>query len=339
MKPATAIVCVVLGAAAIAGSMLLLPHGDTGSAHEGELVFPGIAAKLADAAEIDISGSDKEVKLVRQDGHWGIAERDFYPAQPQKLRQMLEGLTELKLLEARTADPALLGRLGVDDPSTPGSTAVLLKVDDAHGDVLAQLILGHRSMRSRGGLPESVYVRRPGDTQSWLAEGSVPTDSDPLEWVARDIADIPRGKIAKVDVTRGADRLSFTVTAGKIALDAPPPGKIDTYHVDDVGQALEHLTLADVRKGAPPGTPEGRSVFTTTDGLVVTVDVTRDGKTVWASFAASGPGADAYKSLAGWAFEIPEWRETSLLPKASDLVTAEPAKASAASTPPAVTTK
>jgi len=328
MKPATAFVCAVLGAAAVTGALYLRPPSAPIVAGQGDLVFPGLAEQLPDATRLSIISATNSVLMVRQTDHWSIADRDFYPAQTPKLRQFFAGLADLKLREPRTADPALFARIGVDDPATKGSTAILVKVESTNGDVLAQVILGHRSLRSQGGLPESVYIRRPGEEQSWLAEGKLAADADPQAWLPRDIVSIAHDKIAHVVVTRGASRVELAGAGGKFSLVGPPPGKIDDVRVDETGQALENLTLADVKKGDLPGTTQGQAVFTTTDGLAIAVTLAKDGKQVWASFAASGPGADAYKDLLGWAFELPEWREASLLPALADIVTAPTAKAS-----------
>ena len=330
MKPTTALLCAVLGAGAITGALALRPHSETSVAGQGERVFPGLAAQLPDATRVSISGAKTSVLMVRQNDHWSIADRDFYPAQTPKLRQLFAGLADLKLREPRTADPTLFNRLGVDDPTTGGSTGVLVKVQNTAGDVLAQVIIGHRSLRSQGGLPESEYIRRPGEDQSWLAEGKLAAEADPQAWLPRDIVNIAHDKIAHVVVTRGTSRVELAGADGSFTLVAPPPGKIDDVKLDETGHALENLTLADVKKGDLPGTPEGQAVFTTTDGLVITVSLAKDGKLVWASLAASRPGADAYKDLAGWAFQLPDWREASLLPAPSDMIEAPPAQAAGA---------
>ena len=56
----------------------------------------------------------------RPDGGWGVVSLHDYPVQETKLRGLLTGLTELRLAEARTSDPAEFARLGVDDPKAEG---------------------------------------------------------------------------------------------------------------------------------------------------------------------------------------------------------------------------
>ncbi len=338
MKLSTAATLAILGVASVTGAVLIHPQPLAAPAGSGQLVFPGLAKTLPQATRIRITGGAstgdiKTTTLELKDGHWGIAERGGYPAQPQKMRELFAGLSDLKLLEPRTSNPASFARLGVDDPNTPNSTANLIRVENTGGQSMATLILGHRSQRSAGGLSETVYVRRPDQTQSWLAEGQIPADSDPQAWLVREIANIPHASLAEIVVQRGADHMDFTRKGDAFIIAAPPPGKLDDYKVEQIGSALEGLTLSDVRPGKLPGTPLGTTVFTTTDGLVLTVTVNKDDKTVWASFAATGKGAEVYKPLAGWAYQLPEWRQSALMPAASEMVSAEPPKPAAAQPP------
>ena len=333
MRGAIAAGLVVVGVVVLGAALTLRPASDLPPPGTGQPVFPGIAAQLPNAARVEISGNGKSSTLVLHDGHWGLAERDLYPIALPKLREMLAGLVELKLIEPRTADRDQFARLGVDDPASVGSTATALRVRDAGNTTMVDIILGHRRTRSQGGLPEAVYVRRPSENQSWLAEGRVPADTDPQAWLVRDLTDIAPEKIAHVAVVRGNDTLVFDRTGDKFGLTPPGDVKLDDYHVEEVSRALSGLTFTDVRAGALPGTPLGHTDFVTTDGTTLTVTLSKDGALLWAGFAATGKGADDWKQLQGWAYQLPDWREKALLPAMADLKAAEPAKADAPAAP------
>jgi hypothetical protein len=59
---------------------------------------------------------------------------------------------------------------------------------------------------------------------------------------------------------------------------------------------------------------------------MIEIAVAKDEKQLWASFTARGPGAEALSNLSGWAFQLPEWRQTALVPTVADLMSSEPAK-------------
>ena len=182
---------------------------------------------------------------------WGLADRGGYPVQETKLRGMLTALTELRLVEQRTADPTQFATLGVEDPSGPRTpTRICCACWMRRASRSLALIVGHRRVRTGGNVPDEVYVRRPGDNQSWLAEGSLEVDADPQLWLDRDIMNIDHSRIAKVAVTRGGATLEFARADDKLALTAPADHpKLDDYKLQDVSRALELLTFEDCASG------------------------------------------------------------------------------------------
>jgi len=309
----------------------------------GQLMFPDLAPKLKDAARVEITHQGKQTIIEkRSDGGWGLASTHDYPVLETKLRGLLTGLTELRLTEPRTSDPAQFGRLGVDDPNGAGSSADLLQVVDGAGKPIVAVIVGHRRARGQPNVPDQVYVRRPDANQAWLAEGSLQIDADPSMWLDREIMNIGHDRIASVVV--GQQALVFGRVDGKFALTQPADHpKLDDYKVEDVSRALEALTLQTVKADADaPGSEVGHAVFTTDDGLAVTVRVFHADKEVWARFAAAAsadkakPEADRLNSrLSAWAYEIGSWKEKSLVPAMDDLKAPESAKSPAMPAPDA----
>jgi hypothetical protein len=320
--------------ALVAGWQFGMPSQGSGqkTVAPGTLVFPGLAARLQDAEMVTITTKARTLEIARKDGVWGLVGRGGYPVQQDRLRELLTGLTELRVMEPRTSDPAQYGRLGVDDPSLPITTANLVRVLDGKGGVIAELIVGHRRVRTSGTVPESIYIRRVGEAQSWLAEGRLPVDADPLIWVERDITNIRRDNVATVVSTRPEGVLEFGREGQTLMLKSPAEHpKLDEYRVEDVFRGLESLTLTDVQPGPQlPGEAVGTTLYTTTDGIAVTVTVHRKGEEVWIGLEARGEGearpkAEALqKRVGGWAYMVGSWKEKSFVPTLDDLKAAEP---------------
>jgi hypothetical protein len=304
----------------------------------GTLMFPDLAPKLRDVAKIEITHQGKPMVIEkRADGGWGMASMHDYPVQEAKLRGMLTALTELRLTEPRTKDPAEFSRLGVDDPNGAASTADLVRLLDGAGKPVVAVIVGHRRVRSQADVPEEVYVRRPDETQSWLAEGNLQADADASLWLDRAVMNIGHARIASVTV--GDQALVFGRVDGRFTVTLPADHpNLEDYKVDDVSRALELLTFEAVTDDADaPGTVAGHAVFTTDDGLAVTVTVLHAGKDVWARFAVSASSDKARAEaerlngrIAGWTYQIGSWKEKSLVPGIDDLKAEEPAKPVAA---------
>ncbi|MBX6741446.1 MAG: DUF4340 domain-containing protein [Acetobacteraceae bacterium] len=329
----------LLGAAAVASvgaALVLTPEMDERSAPpggQGGLAFEGLAGKLQGASRIEIGKHDAKLELQRQGEAWILPAKGGYPARPERVRELLVGLTELRLAEARTSDPSQFDRLGVDDPMRPGSTALLLRVLDAQGGAIAELIVGRRRVRTQGNVPESVYVRRPGQNQSWLAEGRLPVDADPQLWVDRDIVNLPHDRIRRVTVHR-MDEPELVLVRGdgaeaKLRLTEPagtPPS--DEVALDEIGRAFEFLTFLDVKPAAEiPGSALGESRFEMADGSSITVQPHKDGDKLWIRLQAEG-GDEANRLNArwqGWAYQVGAWKEKAFVPRLTDLAARESA--------------
>ena len=81
-------------------------------------------------------------------------------------------------------------------------------------------------------------------------------------------------------------------------------------------------------------------MFTTSDGLAVSVSVRHADKDVWARFAVSGSSDNVKQEadrlngrVAGWSYQIGSWKEKSLVPTLDDLKAEEPVKAAPAAEP------
>jgi len=323
------------GAAALAaGAVVVLGPGgpkppDTGTA---PLMFRDLAARLAGAMRIEVKRHDQSLTVTRREGDvWVLPDTANYPVRAEKVRELLVGLTELRLVEPRTSNPEMLDRLGLQDPEREGSTASLLRVLDGAGGIIAELVVGRRRVRTQGNVPESVYVRRPGETQSWLAEGRLPLDADAQLWIDRDLANIPRDRVLSVAISREGEAPLEMRRAegpdGRLAVTLPaetPP--LEQTSLDAVAGAFEFLTLTDVQREADmPGRDLGEARFTFTDNLGITLRVRQDAEALWIRLSATGD-AEAERLNArwrGWAYQVGAYKLKAFLPRLEELRRAE----------------
>ena len=328
---------VLAGAVALAGGWyfgVATEPSEQTTIRAGTLMFPDLAGKLASARRVELIAKDKKVTLTRAGDVWGIVERDGYPAMETKLRGLLTALTELRLNEARTNDPATLARLGLQDPlsSDAAEGATLLRVLDGDGKPIAALIAGHRRTRTQGNLPEEIYVRRVADNQAWLAQGGLVPDTDPTSWIDRSILDIAHGVISKVVSTKGGGTLTFERDGDKLKLTRPADHpKLEEYKIDDIPNGLEALTLQDVKADKDVAAePLGHSVFSTTDGLEIGFTLFHIKDNSWFRMSVAAPDrgkAEAERlnrKLSGWLFELPTWKDRILVPSLDDLLPPPP---------------
>jgi len=323
-----------VAAAVVAGAVVALtPSEPPATAVAGpRLAFPGLAEKLPEVRRIELTRGNDFLALDWQAGRFVLPVRSDYPARQERVREALVGLTELRLLEPRTADPAQHERLGVDDPARDGTNAVGLRLLDAAAKPIAELVVGRRRVRTQGGLPESVYVRRPGESQSWLAEGRLVVDTDPNLWLDRDIVNLSAAELAKVTSRPhdGPELVAGTTPDRGLQLVTPAStSPIDDAKLEEVARALEFLTFQEVvPESQIPGEPLGEARFEFRDGLVVTVWPSRDRQGLWLRLRAEGGGAAERLDARwrGWAFQVGTWKERTVLPRLPDLLATGPAE-------------
>lgn len=338
MKPRTTLILAVIAVLVIAGGWyfgLRTTRPEASSLAGVRPAFPNAAQALQQAARITIKHQGKALALERHGNVWGVADDSGYPALPSKVHDLLAGLANLRLTEPRTADPAEFDRLGVEDPDKPHADSTLVSVSDAQGKPIIALIVGHSRSRGQDELPDQIFVRRPGEAQSWLAEGRLYTDDDALMWLDRSIINIDHTKIATVSSTRGGQTIELARDGDKLVMKQPAQHpELDPSKLGDVARSLEFLNFLRVKPGTKmPGTELGHGELTTTDGLKVDVTVNQSGNEVWARFAAKGDGAakdqaaQLEKKFAAWTYELGGWKEKALVPSMDDLkVPAPPPK-------------
>lgn len=318
----------------VAGAIAATLRGDRfiSTPGQNEPALPGFAAKLDDLAWIRIVHGKMTADFAMIDKRWAVVEKGNYPASPGRLHHLLLGLSDLVLIEPKTRRVDLYGRLGLDDPAAGESTLVSLQ--DRFGKKLGELIAGKTRPDLLGDGDSGVYIRKPGDPQTWLARGSLGLSGTLDDWLYRPIIDISPARVEAVTMTapdgtalhlqRPSPVSRFTVS------DAPPDSKFKPPRaLDAPAQGLAELALDDVRPAADLPVPSdgvSTAVFTTFDHLTVTVRLFTRDAVDWAVLSAAGNSV-AQQSLEAhlkpWVFAIPAGRAQMLRTRLADLV--EPA--------------
>ncbi len=297
VKPSTifylAIACVVIIFAALAVNGRSPAFS---SSTGGQLLFPGLNERINEVARITVTTTDGKLVVARNDKGWVLASKGDFPAKYDMVRQTLLGLAQERTVEAKTGEPSLYSRLEVEDPTVKDSRSALVTLEDAKGAEMASLILGkHRYARAGKG-PEQIYVRKPGEARSWLAEGPLERNDGWKLWADGNIISLERDGVAEVDVTPADDK-PYRLTRdkpgdGDFALqNLPPDQKVkDLPAVNAVASALSSLKLNDVMAESQlkPDAKWLRTLaYRSFDGLVVEVSEYRQDNKSWFKFAAS----------------------------------------------------
>jgi hypothetical protein len=298
----------------------------------GDLVLPGLEQQVNTVSEVDLRrGDGTRASLKKASAGWVVGERDW-AAEPGRVRKLLLDLGALNVVEEKTRLPANYPQLGVEDVSTPKATGTQIDVVTP-GRTFA-LIVGKTSSGKSG------YVRVAGTAPSLLAAPLLTPDADPKSWLERALVDLQQTRVRQVD-ERPADGPSFSATRDKkeqpdFTVAPIPKGRQLTSAgaADSIAASLGALTLEDVHKSAAPAEARrARAVFRTFDGLELEVIGRKDGSRALITLAARSTAKDADAEahaldtrLAGWEFEIPDYKYGAIFRTLDDLLQPPPAK-------------
>lgn len=330
------LVAVALCFVAVAIWTLTIGEVGVSAAAPSTPALPGFADRSGEIASVKVSRDGFSETFVHDGDNWLAADKGNYPAAAAKISQIVRSMADLTLVEPKTQRPELYPRLQVEDPGK-GKSA-LVSVEDKLGKPLAELIVGKRRYDRLGAGNDGVYVRKPGDAQSWLARGSLDLSGVPSSWLDRQIVDLPEKRIAKVVLTQpdGATLvLSRTAPDAKFGVEgaaADVKFRSDTTTAEPA-MALEAFELDDVAPAAKMPVPEkgvASASFTTFDGLTVDLRLLDRDKETWVAIKATGTGAAEAEAkriderVANWTYEIPSYKAERLKTKLADRL--EPAK-------------
>jgi hypothetical protein len=287
--------------------------------------FPGLAAQLPGLNEIEVATKAGTLHIRQVDGRWVIAERDNYPADVALVRATGAGLADLQIIEAKTSRADWLNYLGLGAP--PAGDATQLKLVGPNGAAIADVLIGQAQ-----GTPDalgrtSLYVRSPDNNQSWLARGYLSLRSQIADWLDKGALVIARDRVkgAVVDPAEGP-----TYTLGRDTKEAQdfkmvdlPRGRELSFEGSPSGVAgsVVGFVYQDVAKADQINfTNAPQTVFSTFDGLNITIRVANRGMERWATVSAQATNPMVQQEAAainarnnGWAYRIDDFKANQIV--------------------------
>ena len=97
---------------------------------------------INDITKIRIQSAPANVTLEKKGDQWGVAERDGYPADFNKIRDLIKTLWELKAGQEMQVGPSQLGRLKLIPPGQGTETGIAIDLKGEQEKEIASLIIG-----------------------------------------------------------------------------------------------------------------------------------------------------------------------------------------------------
>ncbi|MEY3220396.1 MAG: hypothetical protein RIT27_1753 [Pseudomonadota bacterium] len=303
-----------------------------------QLLYPQLLPVLKEVDEIQIKTKTSEVSLLKKSEQWGVKEKAQYPAMFDKIADVLNGMANLQLVEAKTDKAELYNKLDVEDISNEGAKSVQV-VLKKNNDIVADLIIGKARPAKGDSLRSELYVRKANDKQSWVVLGNVNVGRQIHDWLDKQIAHIEENRVREVVINQATPIRIFREKSDdkdfQLA-NLPEKATTEQTNIKNIARFLAHLSLEDVmaanefKGGENPFT----AVFTTFDGLEMTVTFqTLDNKHYATLSAVAKPDLvtgekreelleklqkeveQLNQRLSNWVYIIPEHKVRALLQK------------------------
>jgi len=290
-----------------------------------EFFFPDIIARVRQIAHIRIRSKTGTVDVVfKPEKTWVVASKDDYPASYEQVKATVVALAMLEKLEPKTDRADWLPYVNLVSPDKGGNGKEITLLDDK-GEVIASIITGKAEDIGDPEGAVGLFVRRPGETQSWLARSVVDPKSGLSDWLEKQVMSVDRARIAEADVDP-ASGPSYVVRRDKpsdadFRLADLPKGRELSYDAapDGVAAAVVDFSFDDVKPAREfdfsDAAHTSRVVTKTFDGLTVTVNVIQQGGDYWATVSAEGSTPDGRNEARqinaramGWAYKLPAYK-------------------------------
>jgi hypothetical protein len=300
------------------------------------LLLPALAPELDTVTEVNVrKGSTTPVVTLHRNGdQWSVLQLGDYPADISKVHKLLLALSEAKIVENKTSDPANYPIIGVEDPTKPGAagTEVTLSAKDGKHILIVGKPIG-----------EGDFVRRAGEVKSYSVAPSISVDAEPKAWIDARLFSVPSTSIQSVELkpptgpgyvlhrakpseekpgAADSKQPKPAEAPAEFTLEAVPPGRkaLEGKTLAPSRVALLDLRAEDVAKASEIDFSKPTQViFTLSDGNVLTLTGTAVGDKRWIEIQATKDATLAAKAQ-NRAFELASYKYDAIFRPLDELL-------------------
>jgi hypothetical protein len=275
-------------------------HRSSASVKTRELLFPDF--DINGIKKLHIKEDKQETTIEIKGDQWVVAERSGYPANKEKLQEVLMSLKYEPIKAGRRIGKDSWGKIGVNSPgdATAFGVGTLVELFDEAGTVKHSFVLGG-SVTSSGGANDQMsmfgggsgnrFVRLKDQDTIWEIGNKYDNlVNKPAEWLLKDFIAISKIKDITVTAPKAEDSWKASRKAEadtEFTLEGAKPGEsIDTGKAD-VTNLLSSPAFSDVLakdKAAETLKDAVKAVITTFEGFTYTIQAAKksvDGSDKW----------------------------------------------------------
>jgi hypothetical protein len=314
------IVLVVVALAAISTALYLSAQRNLARDARGAPVSPSLANELNTVTALSVrkGSATPTVTIHKRGNEWTVAERADYPADVSKVRKLLLALSDARILEEKTSDPARYAVIGVEDPATPDAAGAEINwtaQDGSHGVIVGKPV------------GEGNFVRRSDEKASYSVAPRITFEAEPRFWIDGRLPELKVADIQSIEVTPAAGPAYSLHKAGDhFTLEGAPKGReaADPKFLAPSPTTFSGLSADDVAAAGDIDFTQASGVaITLSDGDVVTLTGAAVGDKRWLKMA-SAKHAELYAKTAGRAFQIASYRYDGIFKPLEQMLVPKP---------------
>lgn len=284
----TLVALVVLGAGGAAVVLSDRAAWTDANTRSGQKLVPDL--HISEVAEIALGDAAGELHLVKGKDGWSVRERADFPADTDRIGELLVRLAELKIVQRENLPGSQRARLQLVEPKERDTkdAGTRLELKDAKGRALAHLLLGKKVLKGAPGTelargePEATgrYLASQGDAGTLLVVSDPLSQAEPRagQWIQKELIRVDRSR--SISAAGGDGKPRWAVARNSESVDwrfADSPVKPDLQKATDLASALYWINAVDVVPDpAKVDTGLGRPVVikaATFDGLTYTLRI------------------------------------------------------------------
>ena len=164
---------------------------------QGVLLLPFLAPELDTVTEVSVrkGNATPAVTVHRNGDQWSVLQLGDYPADNSKVHKLLLALSDAKIVEEKTSDPAKYPIIGVEDPTQSGAAGAEVTLSAKDGKHV--LIVGKP-------VGEGDFVRRAGEVKTYSVAPSISVDAEPKAWIDARLFNVSSTSIQSVELKPAA---------------------------------------------------------------------------------------------------------------------------------------
>lgn len=203
--------------------------------------------------EIVIENKDTALHLLKKASGWVVTEKNDFPANTQKLVELLDSITTYRLAALVTKDKDRLAHFGLlYNTATESSTGTQLTLK-SKGEEVFKMIAG----KSRDSVstnpnsparPDGTYVRIGETPAVYLIKENINFETQTVEWIQKVLIGLNKDQIKSINFENPSTRFLFERDSGDKKLEIPglPSSETtDEKAVKDLLDELEGLSISN----------------------------------------------------------------------------------------------